>query len=415
MAGPWEKFKPAEAKAAGPWAKFQKPKEEPEEMSTTGKVLDAAGRVLDYPGGLLRTGIAQAGEALSPKDDIVTKEDWMSAAKGKAPSSAQYLERAGLDEGPSANLPLLGKTSLRDVEGFGLDVATDPLSLIAKGIRPVKAGLEGVGSKMFKSGLKKVDERLVEKSAKPISDLLMEEGKWGRTKSLLEDTKKIGSEAGADRGLLYDKATEMGAKVDMASVTKGAEKEIAKMRNDPGLKPMADKFDELLERYREQGAVDMKTASEWKTNLYNSLPESAYDPSGKLKGPAQKFQKALARDFKDAIVDSGNKVEKGLGDEINKLNETMQTTITAEKPMRMQVRRDNTKNAISAVDGMIGGYGLADPMTAAGILAAKKLGEASKSTAVRTGGGQLLRKLGQTPRLDDATRRALINILRPEE
>lgn len=386
-------------------------------MSMGGKGLDYGIRALDLPGGAVRTGLANVAGLISGKGNIVTEKDLGNMAAGKAPTSAEYMERLGVPAGPSVSLPVFGDTSARDAAGLVGDIVTDPLTAISKSVkalRPASTAAESVGKAVYKSGLKKVDERLAEKGAGSIADVLLEEGKTGTTKKLAKDAKEISKNLGKERDALYQKATEKGVSIDMGFPLANAENELKKLASDPGLAPMAEKFGELLERYKKSGKVDIKTLSDWKTNLYNALPEAAYDQHGKLKGPAQKFQKALASDFKQAIVEAGNKAEKGLGDNIDKINEKWATVIGADKPMAMQVRRAGTPNLVTSVDAMIAGLGGAatgiGPTT--GALALKKAADASKTTYVRTKAGKGLIDLGKTGLLDNAGRRGLINTRR---
>lgn len=385
------------------------------------KALDYGLRALDYPGGLVRTGAAGLM-------GVAGKDDFAKAFRGKAPTSADYLERGGVDEGFRVNLsPAEGDTSLRDIEGFALDVLSDPLTAIAKGVRgakglagkaadvalnPAEKALDRAGTGLYKSGLKKIDERLLEKGAKPVSELLLKEGKAGTTKQLSVEAKKIASELANKRATAYERATALGAQIDMTDVVKNAEAEVARLRRDPGMAQAADNMAELLDKYKSQGFVDVGTASEWKTNLYNALPETAFDQTGKIKAPLKKVQMALAQDFKNAIVDAGNKAEKGLGDHIDKINEKWGTLIGAEKPMKMQIRRGNTANNLTSVDAMLGGtVGMytQDPVSALGAIALKKAADASKTTYARTKGGLGLIKVGRSGLVDPMIRRGLID------
>lgn len=374
-------------------------KKEPGLMS---KALDYGVRALDYPGGFVRTGLA-TGAGLLKGDNVVDNDDVVNAFKGKAPTSAEYMERLGVEEGPSASIPLTDtKVSTRDVLGFGMDVVTDPLTLISKGIkavRPAGAALESGGKGMYKSGLKKIDERLAEKGAGSVSDLLLSEGKAGTTKKLAKDAAEISSKAQAERAKLYQVAADKGVGINMGYPLEQSEKVLKEIYADPGLRPMADQLSELMARYKNEGTVSLQQLSDWKTNLYNSLPQSAYDAHGKLKGPAAKFQKAMAGDFKKMIVEAGDAAEKGLGQRIEKLNETMQTAIESRKPMAMQVRRGNTPNAVTAVDAMLGvGAGMAadDPMAGLLMVAGKKGVQGLNSTVARTRMGKGLIDLGKS-------------------
>jgi hypothetical protein len=393
----------------------------PEKPGLIAKGLDLAGRGLDYLGGIGRASVATAADLQQMRHDpkhefAYTAEDWKNVAQGKGPTTGEYLKRQGVPEGPSVKVPFTDdmRVSARDVGGFIGDVASDPITVVAQGakaLKPVSTAAEAGGRALYKSGLKKVDEKLVEKGAKDISDVLLEEGgKVGTTKTLAKEAEAIGKKAAAERKVLYQKAADKGVTIDMGFPMANAEKQIEKMASDPGMRPMAEKLGELLQSYKNSGKVGIDALSEWKTNLYNSLPEVAYDVNGKVKGPANDFRKALASDFKNAIVEAGNTAEKGLGDKIDKLNETMQSVIESRKPLKMQVRRANTPNLISAVDAMIAGGGAAatSPAMAASILAAKKAAQAASTTAGRTAIGKGLMTAGKSGAPDILLRQGLI-------
>jgi len=390
------------------------PERPQEDRGLLSKGFDYGMRALDYPGGLVRTGIAEAADVFAPGNKV-TGEDWGKAIRGQAPSSAQYMEKFGVPEMGSVSTPL-GDISTRDVGGFALDVATDPLGGLIKAAKPVARGLKGAGEKLYASGLKKVDERLLEKGSEPLSGLLLREGApTGTTKKLAGEADKIKQAKLAERTQLFDQATQAGAKVDMTSATAEAEKLVARMRRDPGLKDMADKVEELINRYKSEGFVDMPTASEWKTNLYNALPESAYDSFGKVKGPAKEIQKALARGFKNSIELAGDSVQPGLGKKIASINEDIGTVIGSQKPMAMQIRRAKTPMHPSQIDAMLGGYGvLGDPVVGGGVLAAKKAAQLANTTYGRTKMGKGLLNVSKTPYLDPAIERYFINQNREE-
>ncbi len=417
---PWEKYK---SEGAKPWEKYGSASvsaEKPQEAGLLGKSLDVAARVLDYPGGLIRTGGAAAWGALQGENPV-TREDVSQMVRGKAPTSAEYFERLGVEPGPSSYIPGVGEVSTRDVLGFGMDVATDPLTLVSKGIRalrPAETALESGGRSMYKSGLKKVDERLAEKNVKPVSDILLEEGKAGTTQKLSQEAAKLGQKFAKQREELYRVANEKGVVIDTSEIVKNAQAQIANLRKDPGLRPMADRLDDLVKRYQSEGFIDITTASDWKSNLTNALPESAFDPNGKLKGPAAQVEKALAQDFRKAIIDAGNKAEPGLGNKIDDINQKWSSVLEARKPFRMQVRREITPNALTSVDAMLGGTTYAytdDPETALAVLLGKKALDVSKTTRFRTQGGKGLMSVGRSGLIDPALRRGLINSQRENE
>jgi len=414
------KFDPSQ-----PFEAVEDPQEIPQERGLLSKGLEYTGRVLDYPGGLLRTGIAQAGEALSPKSDIVTKEDWSMALKGKAPTSAEYLERAGLEPGPSVELPILGDTSLRDVEGFALDVATDPLSLVAKGLKPVGRALEGAGKSTYRSAFKKIDERTAESGAKKLADVLLEHGApTGTTKKISGDINNISSGLLDKRSKLYKEGSDLGAKVDVESAMKDAIGETQRLKTTRGAEGLGQELEQNISSlFEKSGPKDMfgnsekiklpplslQEASELKTRLYDTLPQNVFDRFGRVKGDAKKLTKLQARGLKEEIVKQANAVKPGLGDEIDKLNIDLGALMSSKQPLKMQIRRGETPNALTSVDAMLGA--LASP----GALATKKAADLSKTTYLRTKLGKGLMNAGKSGRVDQALERSLINMSRPED
>ncbi len=443
MAKPWEKnysvaaSEPSESDLdQGPWSKFaqrtppavnnllptEQPPAEEQEPGMLSSVLHSAPveyglKALDYPGGIVRTALA-GGAGLLTGDQPVDEDDLVNTLKGQAPSSAEYMQRLGVSEGPSMQVPFTDnkRISLRDAEGFAMDVVTDPLTLISKSVkalRPAGVAAEKAGASVYKSGLKKIDEKLVEKGAGPVSDVLLKEGKVGTTKKLAKEADEIGKKALAERATLYKKAAEKGVTIDMGFPLEQAEKHLKKMASDPGLALQMQPYVDLMESYKKAGKVDIGTLSDWKTNLYNALPATAFD-GPKLKSHAAEFKKALSNDFKNAIVGAGNKAEKGLGDKIDKLNETMQSVIEARKPMKMQVRRANTPNAITAVDSMLAAAGgtIGGIPGAALAVGGKKAVQGANTTLGRTAAGKGLIEMGKSGVPDALIRQGMIDAQR---
>jgi len=156
-------------------------------------------KTIGYPAGLARTGIASGIGAVTDTP-IGTTDDWKNALAGEAPSTGEYLQKAGVPEGalssavPSAYSDtgnewfklkkggMLDPT-LRGTVGFAGDVATDPMTYASLGASALaKKGMTGVagkiadkadmamnplarllanrGSAIYRSGLKNVDEFL---------------------------------------------------------------------------------------------------------------------------------------------------------------------------------------------------------------------------------------------------------------
>jgi len=397
-----------------------------EEPGLGAKALDYGLRALDYGGGLIRTagaGLANIPYSIATGKSITQPEDVLNAFKGKSPTSAQYMERAGIPEGPHADLMpeftipgtdvTLGKgdTSLRDAEGLALDIATDPLTSIVKAVKPFGRAAESIGEGAYRSAFKKIDEKLAEKGTQPLSDVLLKNGApIGTTKGISNKIGKIGDDLLKAREALYNRANDLGATVDMTDVTKNSEGLIGKMKTDPGLRAKAQPLEDLLNNYKSEGFVPVNTASDWKTNLYNALPDNAYDITGKVKGPAAKFQKQLANDFKNAIVNSSNAVEEGLGNKIGDINEDLSSIIQSKKPMANQIRKGNTPNFLTSTDPIVSGIGYAAGGAGggAGLLAAKKAADLSKTTLFRTGLGKGLINIGNSG-IDPILYRQILN------
>ncbi|NBO22189.1 hypothetical protein EBU94_02450, partial [bacterium] len=111
-------------------------------------ILEPVGKVLGYPGGLVRGAIAGAIEKATGRDDLVNLKDVL---KGEAPFSSEIMEKMGVKEGKSLSdvLPsLYSKTgnewtklqkgglldpTARGAAGLATDIITDPLTYATAG------------------------------------------------------------------------------------------------------------------------------------------------------------------------------------------------------------------------------------------------------------------------------------------
>lgn len=414
-ASPDEAYAPIEMQAEEP-----APVESP---STAGKVLDAAGKVLDYPGGFMRAGLANVAGMATGQANVTKEADLAKAVKGEGPNSAEYLRRLGVSEGGSVETPL-GKVTLRGAEGLALDIATDPLVALAKLAKavpyigkvlnaPGKAA-EAVGELLYKSGLKKVDAKLAEKGEAAVSDLLFQEGKAGTTAKLAQDVDQMSNTMGKVRQGLYDRAGQLGVEVPLDSFSR-AEAVIAKMKSNPGLGPAAQELESLLQRYKDAGKASIDMVSDWKTTLYDSLPQSAFDGNSRLKGAAKRFKAALAGDFRQMIADTANGAEKGLGDSINAVNEKWGTLLAAKKPMAAQAKEAAGKGVGDWIDATILGGGIvASPQAGAAAVGARKMFQLANTTFAKTQLGRVLAEAGRKGVVDAVTRRALVDFARQQ-
>jgi hypothetical protein len=411
------------------------------EPSLGAKALDAAGRVLDYTGGLGRTafaGLANIPYAVATGKSITKEGDVLEALKGNAPTTSEFMERAGVPAGASLSDVIPGAYSesgaglklekggvldptARGAAGFVGDVLLDPATYatfgssalakkapgLAKAATAASDATTSVGKKIFKSGLKEIDEKVIEKGAKPVSELLWEKGGTGTTKQIqsrLDDMSKI---ADKQRKALYQIADTTGATVDMRVALKDSLEKVQKMKSDPGLEDLATRLEDKIIKYMDKGNVPVATASEWKTNLRNALPDSAFDKFGKVKSPVQKIEKSMASGLKTGIEESSDAVMPGLGGQISKVNEEWQTILTAKKPVQQQVKRAGKKNLATSVDMMLlGTAGFGNLPATAGLLGAKKLGDLSKTTGFRTSVGRAAQAVGSSGLPDYLLRRS---------
>lgn len=379
--------------------------------------LETAGQALDYAGGFMRTGLASSAGMLAGKGMIVTEKDLANALKGKAPNSAEYLARLGIPELGSVDLPLIGKTTGRGAVGFAADIASDPLIAIGKLAKQVPyirklinapgVASEALGEAVYKSAVSKIDAKIAAKNgleqAAPVAEALLSNGApVGSTAKLAKKIEDISQTMGKLRQGLYDRAAAAGIKAELTSMPK-AEKLLAEMRKDPGLAPAAEELAQLVERYKQAGTASLSDLSQWKTNLYDALPASSFGSFGKLKGKAQQFKAALAEDFKDLIVKTGNKGEKGLGDSISAINDKWGPLIEAKNPLARAAAKTGPGLVGSQIDNAL--------LSLTGIpkYAIKKGLDLATTTTGRTAVGKALMKAGQS----GVAQRGFVNVTRP--
>lgn len=415
-----------------------------ETPSVAAQTLDAAGRVLDYPGGFARAGLANVagiaqdvaqGKNPFTEKPIVTEEDLSLALRGKGPGFSEYLKRMGVSEGGS-----LGGVSLRGANGFLLDMASDPFSLVSRTVKsipylaklinkvPEGAALlspnkvtEALGEAVYKSSVggleRKAARRIGEEKAAKIGETVLEgipeEGipraSIGGEAMLQQRISDISSTFGKMRQGLYDRADELGVSIDTAYPLKNAEDAIATMQKYPGLRASADDMAALLNEYKQQGRVSLQTLSDWKTQLYHSLPKSAWGPHGRLSGPAKTVKAALARDFKEAIVQAGNKAEKGLGDAIEEINGKWGALLDAPK------FAGGTGALGQRIDAAVvaGGAAAGGPVGAAKAALANKAYQIATGAGARTAVGRALMEAGKRDLTNRMVRQTVAGIKRP--
>lgn len=425
---------------------------------------------LDYAGGIARTGVADIADTFQGGGKV-TADDWKAAANPfdnkLAPDTAEYMERMGVPEGkrvnlmPEVRIPFTdvtlgeGDSSVRDIGGFVGDVALDPLTYATLGTSALtkegaKGGLREIlkrspraisdtaqkaGKKLYKSGFKKVDESLIEKGVKPLSDVMWERGRLtGGEVGLQEKAEKLAEYLQKDRKGLYEQADKLGATVDMEKASQKALGEAQRLQGIRGAKDVGESLEKYIQTYYQPAGgsatefnpltlqresvklppLSIGEASQVKTRFWDSLPDSSFNKAGKIKKDAQKVNKLMGGGTADEIVKSANAVQSGLGDQINTINQDWGSIISAQKPIQREVRKANTRNAISSVDGMGAGAAATNPVVGGSILAGKKMADLFKLPYIRTKSGKAIHNLGELGILDPLTRQAIINELGPQ-
>lgn len=424
------------------------------EPSTTAKVLDGAGRVLDYAGGLSRTAAAGLVDPFV-KEDLVTNDDVINALKGKAPGSAEYMDRAGVPEGAKVNLfpemtipgtdITLGKgdSSMRDIGGFIGDTALDPLSYtpmvfskLAKGGKAVKAAeaattpfskmLAGTGKKIYKSGLKKIDQEAIKYGKEPVSDVLMKNRIAGGYNKINKKMDTLADDLLAKQKAILAEADQAGKTVDMSKSMTKAEDMIEKMRQsrDPKLQKAADALEDQVSQYKKldsmpegisgprNAPIGVQQANDFKTSITESLPKGAWAESVSGMHPQSiKGEKTMARGLREGVEGAAEQI--GKGKELTQINDDLGRILTTSDKAQAEAFKEANKNMFSSVDGIIAGA--KNPW----MLAAKKAADIAKMTGPRAYTGRALNDFGtnaiSAPVIDALGRRGVTETLKNED
>lgn len=266
-----DKFLAETGAPSAPKSMLQAAKENPEaykpqlyqEMSPENKSLLTQGisKVMNYPLGLVRTGVASTAGLLSG-NPVVDRQDVVNAVKGNAPSSKEYAERLGVPEGPKVpeGIPLVGGLSARDVGSFGADVAMDPLTWVARAgkLNPVGEATEAGGKKLYKAGLKNLDMANARAGAAPVSDLLLKNRVTGDSATIFQKMDDLGQNLLDQRNAILKKATRSGAEVDMGRAVKEAQDYVDNMKkiDNPELRKASDMLQKRINDYTSTAAKE---------------------------------------------------------------------------------------------------------------------------------------------------------------
>lgn len=213
-----------------------------------------AGRVLDYPGGLARTAIAQVASpyvsrAQNKDLNLVNTQDWLDALKGQAPTSSEYMKRAQVPEMGKVDVPYLGEVTGRGALGLATDIATDPLNLVNK----IGQGVEALGKTAYKSGLKAIDLEGAKYAKDPVSDLLVSERATGSMESIQKQMDDLAEKALTPRNVILKEARA--GEGDMRRAMSPVLNEIysLKLHGTPEQKNIAEIFEKRANAYIKLG------------------------------------------------------------------------------------------------------------------------------------------------------------------
>ena len=213
--------------------------------------LQDTAKMLDYPAGIARTAIAESpqGKLLRSAVGMVqggeippmTEDGLLKALAGEAPKSKEYLEKAGIGEGPKTNLPVFGETSLRDVAGGVLDATLDPTNLIGG------AAAKEVGKKIYKGAFKEADKVAAKyRGMPPVSDTLYKYDITGSPQEIVDKTQELLEMLKNKRDAIIKEADDAGVTFSMNRAMKPGKEAIEATKG--GLSEIQAKAAEKLEK-----------------------------------------------------------------------------------------------------------------------------------------------------------------------
>lgn len=175
-------------------------------------------------------------------------------------------------------------------------------------------------------------------------------------------------------------------------------KDLSRVHNLKSGDPTIERLRAALEQYTEQANIDPFLAGERKTAIQKAGRE-AYrrGVTDAAAGPTAELMAKIGTGYKNALESAAERSSPGLGKELEDVNRRLQTLMYAETPAAQQVKREITKNLVTAVDAPLFYF---NPV--AGM--AKKAAEWSAMTGPRTYGGKGLSLLGNSLLPDAAAR-----------
>ena len=354
-------------------------------------LADLAGRALDYGAGFGRTGAGKLGVIPGVESEKVTKEDFINALMGKAPSSEELLQRSGAEEG----LPTFAK-------GLAIDVALDPLTYLSFGTAPtIKAAgkaaklVEKAGEKIYRSApmMQALDKQAIKMNKKfadevvtKPSEILMKAGISGTNENIAKESGNLMDALLTKRDAILKQADEAGAVVDPNEAMKYLDLKKSEYvgGKNPYKKQAAEKVSEQVFDYRQLEPLTPSEMAEVNADFYTKFKD-AY-----RKGDVGKIEDTLIKQqgygTKKAIENSVERALPGMGQELAKTNADLSALLTVQKKLSSEGSKQG-KKMITEVDAIVGAF---NPWAAV----AKKGAALTMSDFGRTTGGRGIRSLG---------------------
>lgn len=405
--------------------------------------LDIAGRTLDVPFGLVRTGMAATMEPFV-ENDVVRGEDVIKALMGEAPSYEEYLVRAGYD--PESYLTKGAGLAGEIVSGMGGEEALARKApelaafyapkIITSTAEKAGKGLKGLGAKVYESAFEKIDDLLENKFGKEgISKILKEERFKGGKEAALKKTQELQKQYGEELGAMRDFAESRAeARVKMPEKIPLAENIVGEYRGfeDPASQKIAANLEEILTATKSTAQKSAKQLAKEKginkelagseNALFNMLADPTRKAETKLRkaiGVAQNEAEEAA--MLKAVGPEGLKQYQDLKDRYGVVSSFTQRELAKDA-----AREANRTGVMPSAWDTVGGVAAAlygDPKAMAA-MAAKKGRDILRMTPVKTRMGLGMEDLGGalenaspyiTSPMDAAARSLWIELLKQEQ
>lgn len=433
------------------------------------KGLQGAGKALDYQRGAVGAPIlSKIATAISGKPTMSDQEyqDALNpTTTRRAPSSDTIMARAGVPSGPTASsvapwayqdpeyqrtlsnwnpakyAPAKGgllDATPRGVAGGILDMATDPLTyemggankvaeaaqavgestpLVTKVLTPASNAVEAIGNHNYNKGMAPLIAK-GDQYGKDVGDTLYNQGLWGRSSSIAKGGDLAAESLKDQRDKLMQAAQTAGAAPSVSTAFEPLVDHVQELVSDGRMTP--NEAETVVQKYAEKmGQVQNPTLqqmSQWKSDISNSLPATAYDVTKNSKMSAN-MGKIAAGGNRAEVERAANAALPGSGDAINDTNRELGNLLTVQGVADKQAARAANSKLISPQDighAFIAGSASGNPALGAGTLLSRIAAATMNQPVVRTSLGYGMKKAGtgavSAPLLDAAAVNTLRNM-----